>query len=167
MSIELGLIDYRMVQDGCLEQRGKVSHGRVLSIHGTQPPKTQPRKTLGIALADRHLRSVLADLDGVNRELPLLAMELQLEAVGEQFTDHNLNLILIRHTVLRGLPVDIVVLAVEPGRRAHNLLRVHAIYECHKKVGRRIDGDNLAAAHREAPALCTRITRLDGADVEL
>jgi len=112
------------------------------------------------------LRSTFADLDGVDRQLTLVVVELELEAVGEQLLQHLL--LLAQAGFARSIRCAFDVEAVAGNRigRIDDLTRVDGVGE-HDEAGDALVANREAIANSiEALAVRGGVMRLDGGDGE-
>jgi hypothetical protein len=72
------------------------------------------------------LRAVLVDIEKVDRKLPRLMMEPEMESVRQQAFEKWRNLILRNLFRSPGLRFDIEVIDIEPPGAAHNLVLLYA-----------------------------------------
>ena len=118
---EAGLVDYGAVDDSALEDGGEVSHRCVAGWHQEMvgvDGADEFRGIVGWGLAWLQLRAAFCKLEFVDGELFLLAVEGELEPVGEESADHGHLFVVIGADVAGGDGGDVVVGGVEPGRAA-------------------------------------------------
>src|SRR5207253_7582461 len=112
----------------------------------------------------RKLRSVLPDCDSVGREFLLLAMEGQLEPLGQQLLNHRLNLSVVRHARPVRFPGQVVLLRLHPRRRIRKLTHVNPISEYDQVSQARVRGGEqipAASSYKNGLARGIRVARLD------
>ena len=124
------------------------------------PRKNSPGRLL-VLFAFRQLRSILSDRNRVNRELFLVAMEGELEAIRQQLLNHGLPLFVVGLPFPVGLRGQIELLRLHPGRRAGDLLGVNPVSESDQIGQRRIDRRKLAAPDHKSLAGTVRRGGLD------
>ena len=77
------------------------------------------------------LRPLLAAYQRIDREIPGLAMDLQLEAILEQRLQHEEHLGATRVAV--GFGLDLILLGIDPRRTTHDLKRLNRVRVLHEQ----------------------------------
>ena len=134
-----------LVDDGSVEKKlhphGKISHGGTRidlgEVHAIASG-ILVRLRFGIG-GDGQLRAAFCNLDGIDGELALVAMELEPEAVGEKFLQHLLLLAEVGFAFGIALALNVVAIVEDPVRRIHDLTPVDRVGELHQA------GDGLVA----------------------
>ena len=139
-SLQPGLIDHRTIQVGLHDAReflhGGVPHGPITG------PENQVRDGTG-GLAPGQLGSVLSHRQRVHRKLLLITMESELKPIRQEFLKHRLKLSWVGPSLALGLPGDIELVRLNPGRCAADLPGMNAIGEDDQVVYRRANSAHL------------------------
>lgn len=165
-SRELRLINDRSVQYGCLHQCSEVGHSCVSNVQISEIMEEQSRKPVRITLALGHFRAALGYTEDIDREFFLVAVETELEAIGEQFLDHDLPLFIAGGTFSVGFRVYVEFIGRRPSRGTNDLLGVNAICERDEIIQSRIDSLELTTSNAEHFAWRIWFARFDSRDLE-
>jgi hypothetical protein len=161
---EVGLVD-----DGAgefeLHLEGEVAHGVALEV---EDPLIAGAAAMlvgwGVGVDRGEFRAAFGDGDGVDGEIALLAMELEVEAVGEEFLDHGLKLADVGLTVGVGDSVDIKALGGDPGWGVLDLLHVDGVGDGDEAGYGLVFDQDVAAFGVKALVGVVGIGGLDGSD---